>query len=125
VIGFEPQEALEYASHEKKALDFYRAFAPRKKEIGRHYLKLIQALTPSRIACAGGRIPITEDTENQDKKKKAARGIKKDEAKPMQKKIQEFSKFRFQSKFNVLINELEKIRDDEPECKCFRKVLAF
>jgi hypothetical protein len=93
----------------------------------------MQKLAPVRIACAGGKIPITADSDKSDdrdsSKEKAitlAQNAKAEDddrandvpANPKQKKVQEFSQFRFQSKFNVLIEELRKIRDDEPECKC-------
>jgi hypothetical protein len=97
-------------------------------------------LTPTRIACAGGRIPLTIEVDNENDSGKdmhqAARPVKNAKVveadqendpsvKPDQKKVQMFSKFRFQSKFNVLIEELKKIRDSEPDGTCYTTFLLF
>ncbi len=130
MIDFEPHEATEYASLEKEALNFYRAFKPRHScKLSSHYLKLMQKLTPLRIACSGGQIPLSDDCDaaeddnseekSSERKKRGRRGQAKDvAAKPKKaKKVTTYSEFRFQSKFNVLIEELKSIRDKEPDCK--------
>jgi SNF2 family DNA or RNA helicase len=82
-----------------------------------------------RIACSGGKIPLSDDCEageddnseekSSERKKRGKRGQAKEvAAKPKKaKKVTTYSEFRFQSKFNVLIEELKSIRDKEPECK--------
>lgn len=158
MIEFEAGEKVEYAALEKRALDFYRLFKiQNRKDFSSHYLKLIQGLTPLRIACAGGRIPIDEksgkvavsdtlleemgdetamsgaDDESDEesvKPKKGRRGKGKvkdaeneESVKPKKKKkVQVFSESSFQSKFIVLIEELKRIRNEEPDCKLLLRV---
>jgi hypothetical protein len=112
ILDFEPQEQAEYAKLESDALEFYRAFDHEQYYENIYYLKLMQRLRLLRIACAGGRIPLP--AENKDKDEAVANAS----AKAKQKKVQKFSNFRFQSKFNVLIEELKRIHDVEPGCKC-------
>lgn len=140
------EEAAEYAKLEKEALTTYVNFSNRnRKKISRVNCTLIQMLLPLRIACAGGCTPLMVDddeTNTSKNKKKAPKKKKKkrriysaseDESesveeappsppKPVSKKAQPkkpevFSEFSFRSKFTVLIEELKKIQDNEPDCK--------
>jgi hypothetical protein len=122
MIDFEPLEAKEYAKLEKKALGFYQAFNPKEPmQPNRHYVKMMQQLAPLRIACAGGRIPLTKQVARPVKKAEFDDPDQSNDApiNATEKKSRTFSKFRFRSKFNVLIEELKKIRDNEPNCKSY------
>jgi hypothetical protein len=112
LIDFGTEEALEYKQLEKEALTFYEGFkAANWKTISSHYLKLTQRLVPLRIACSGGQIPLVDDSEDHSEYECEA-------VKPKKKKQpQIFSEFSFQSKFAALMDELKRIRDDEPDCK--------
>ena len=92
-----------------------RAYYEKEKEkdgpIGRHYLKLIQKLTPLRTACAGGQIPLDDDSAN------TGGGVhdgSDDEPKQRKKKkAQRFSDFCFSSKLQALVKELESVRSKD------------
>jgi hypothetical protein len=110
IVDFEPHEATEYARLQKEALDFYRTF--RFDFRVSFYFKLTQKLRPLRIACAGGRIPHTVDSSTDDEDDDES-----DDELTEEPKTRTFVGPRFQSKFNALIRELERIRDNEPGCK--------
>lgn len=89
-----------------------------------HYLKLIQWLVPLRVACSGGRIPLIDDDKDDVGSELDQEGLFHDDnesVRPKKKKaskVQVFSDFSFKSKVSVLMEELKKIRDTEPDCKC-------
>jgi hypothetical protein len=124
-VSFSRQEKTEYQKIENSARDFYVDFRDVKGDkITKHYLKLTQKLAPLRVACAGGKYPLPssvgevgdagvgdslacdDEAEGGVSTKKAARGSSVN-----------FSDFVFTSKLNVLIAELEKIRDTDPSCE--------
>jgi hypothetical protein len=111
LIDFKNEEATRYEELESEVIESYQAFREENwKHLSRHYLKLIQMLVPLRVACAGGHIPLTADDEDEEND---------DPVTKKKKKKQVFSEFSFKHKLNVLIRELEKIRDNEPDCKSF------
>ena len=66
-VKFSKEEKKEYAILENAAREYYETFkASSKHELSRHYLKLTQKLTPLRIACAGGQIPLDDDPADAD-----------------------------------------------------------
>ena len=77
--------------------------------MSKHFLRVSQKLMPLRVASAGGKYPIVaaatdKDDEGDDDTKKPA--------------AKEYSEFEFTSKFRVLLEELETIRDTENTCEC-------
>jgi len=104
---------------ENSARDFYVRFKQENGHIGSNYLKLTQKLTPLRVACAGGQIPL-EDTSVAEKEhddgsgepgENGEDGESGDEKpKKKRKKVQVFSDFAFLSKLQTLIKELEDVR---------------
>ncbi len=112
---------MEYAKLEKESLDFYLPFrATHRKNLSCHYLKLIQSLTPLRIACAGGRIPLIEDGDVDENEAKVSPNAPAIDPKK-QKKDTKFSDFVFQTKSIALIEELKRIRDEDPTCKFMKR----
>mmetsp|Transcript_23273 Transcript_23273/g.55031 ORF Transcript_23273/g.55031 Transcript_23273/m.55031 type:complete len:1470 (-) Transcript_23273:218-4627(-) len=115
VIRFEAKEKEEFRKLEKKVQDWYIKFrSANLNEMSKHFLMISSKLTPLRIACSGGRYPITSDNlmkeDILDGNTSEAVGSNGPE-KPV------FSKFVFKSKFKALLAELKKIRDDEPDSK--------
>jgi hypothetical protein len=106
-----------------------------------YFLKVSSKLLPLRIACSGGKYHIydysDDDEENGDGDGDAedvvdeqnvdGNGGEKGEGKVKKKKSKEtvYSKFSFNTKFNILLEELQKIRDKEPDCKCFLSILVW
>jgi hypothetical protein len=114
---------------EKQAQDFYVDFRARHfQNITKHFLKLSQKLTPLRVACSGGKYPISgcDDDDNGDVTE--ADDLDQTTQKK-KKKVVKYSDFAFTSKFIVLLAELERIRDDDPSCKSLERAphlhLAF
>ena len=124
---------------ENAALTFYSSFKSRAKMLSKHFLKLTQKLTPMRVACAGGHIPIEEGVSSQleadskdsvDSDGEEADSLdepdyeeeedeeKDEEGKPTKKQKEvKYSKFIFESKFKVLLQELKNARDNDPSCE--------
>ena len=120
-------EKLEYNNLERAALDFYAPFRERhSSELGTYFLNLTQKLLPVRIACAGGHTPLegSSDSTDADGNPEEGQGENEsDESAPGRKrktKQVKFSDFAFTSKFNMLIQELRKARDQDPTCKLCR-----
>jgi hypothetical protein len=120
MIQFTAKEKKEFQKIEKEAQDWYINFrSANRQKISKHFLKISSKLTPLRIACSGGKYPINSgknadevdgviEDENDEKKKVAKNQMT---GSPV------YSKFVFKSKFNALLKQLKKIRDDEPDCK--------
>ena len=120
-MKFSKEEKEEYARLENSARDFYVRFKQENGHIGSNYLKLTQKLTPLRVACAGGQVPL-EDTRVAGKKEEEDDGSgepgetgeddESGEEKPKKKrkKVQVFSDFAFVSKLQTLIKELKDVR---------------
>ena len=119
-IDFSKEDKIEYDKLEKTALDFYKNFRAtnHKSNLGKHYLKLTQKLTPMRVACAGGKIPLDDvaldeavlddaDEEKSDQETQKKKG----------KTVKQYSEFVFKSKLNKLVEELKAARDKDPSCK--------
>jgi len=113
-VKFSKEEKKEYTVLENSARSFYENFVLNGKDIGTSYLKLSQKLTPLRVACAGGKVPledtaVVEDNEEMDS----------DEDEPKKgKKVQQFSDFAFTSKLKTLIEELQSVRTKDKTSKC-------
>ena len=126
MVEFSEEERDEYRVYEEKALDFYANFRRRHlKTLSKHFFKLSAKLTQSRIACAGGYIPLDS---NEDAEVDEVEDNSEDEElePPTKKKAKavQYSDFAFQSKFRKLIEELEHARDNDPTCKCFFRVVC-
>jgi len=100
---------------ESEAQDFYKRF---NGDIAKNYLKLTQKLSPLRIACAGGHVPIDDGDpagegdpeEEQNDGDGAEEADEKGTTPKKRKKEQAYSKFAFTSKLRALVNELENVR---------------
>jgi hypothetical protein len=63
-VKFADADKKEYEALETAARERYTEFKISKgHELSKHYLALSQKLTPMRVACAGGSIPINETGE--------------------------------------------------------------
>lgn len=132
-MTFSDAERAEYEKLEATALSFYTNFRMgHRHELQKHYLKLLRHLIPLRVACAGGPVPLVEDEgEGEGKKgtpKHKTRGGDTDEddcdeddedveqipKAKKQRKPQVYSEFAFTSKLELLIQELQRIRDEDP-----------
>jgi len=92
-------------------------------------LKISSKLTPLRIACSGGKYPLnTEISDDEDDMGEGTDSMntdadnedgedRKKAAKNHSTTATTYSKFVFKSKFQALLKQLKKIRDDEPDCK--------
>jgi hypothetical protein len=103
---------LEYQKIERAALDFYIGFkSSHGSKLSSHFLKISQKLTPMRVACSGGKYPLddTEDVDNGDDDEA--------ETKKQKKKVVKYSDFVFKSKFEKLLVELKRNRDEDHTCK--------
>ena len=114
-------ERKEYAMLENAALDFYTKFKETHvSTLSSHYLKLTQKLTPLRIACAGGAVPLEADNDNEDSKDADGDDDEGDTESKKKKKVKKaivYSDFVFQSKMFKLIEELKTARDRDPSSK--------
>jgi hypothetical protein len=123
-IKFSSKEKTEYQNLEKAARDFYINFRDiHGADITKHYFKVSSKLMPLRVACAGGKYPINPAPQSEP-----ADDAMADDETTKQKSIKrpkEYSKFIFESKFQYLIKELEKIRDKDPSSKYYDFVLAL
>lgn len=114
-------EKAEYSRMEKQAQDFYVGFRARHfKTITKYFLKLSQKLTPLRVACSGGNYPISGFDDDDDGDATEADDVDQTTQKKKKKEVK-YSNFAFTSKFNVLLAELERIRDDDPSCKSLER----
>ena len=136
VVIFSKEERIEFEKIEKQVQDWYLQFRlANKKQMSKYFLKVSSKLLPLRIACSGGKYPICDysdgDEENGDGDGDAEDVVDEQNVdgndgeegggKVKKKKSKEtvYSKFSFNTKFNILLEELQKIRDKEPDCKCF------
>jgi len=111
-VRFSKEEKKEYAILEKAAREYYETFkASSKHELSRHYLKLTQTLTPLRIACAGGQIPI--DPADADADEQNDSDVEDGDTPKKRKKTPTFSDFVFTSKLKTLVSELERVREKD------------
>ena len=142
VVIFSKEERIEFEKIEKQVQDWYLQFRlANKKQMSKYFLKVSSKLLPLRIACSGGKYPIydysDDDEENGDGDGDAEDVVdvqnvdgndgEEGGGKVKKKKSKEtvYSKFSFNTKFNILLEELQKIRDKEPDCKCFLSVLVW
>lgn len=112
-ISFSSEELVHYKGMESRAKLFYETFKKcNAGNISSNYLALTSKLEPLRVACAGGFAPLDDTAVNDE-------GDKNDEddiaARP--KVNGRYANFAFTSKFNILIQELKRIRDREPASK--------
>ncbi|KAG7339454.1 swf/snf family helicase [Nitzschia inconspicua] len=117
-VDFSSSEKSEFQTLEQAAQDFYLEFRRRhKKSMSSHFFKVSGKLMPLRVASAGGRYPVSDNSaalENQDDEdENDEEGSKISSGRTPAK----FSDFVFKSKAEVLITELKKIRDNEPDSK--------
>lgn len=79
--------------------------------VGTVFLKITQILMPLRVACAGGRTPLRDDsaaaTDSDDDDVEAAGAQKRRKAPKL------FSDYVFTSKLNKLIEVLKRVRDED------------
>jgi len=74
------------------AREYYVHLKESGSSIGKHYLALMQKLTPLRIACAGGKVPLNDDSTQEH----ANEDSDDDEGpKNRKKKAQKYSDFAF------------------------------
>jgi SNF2 family DNA or RNA helicase len=108
-------ERKEYDRLDAEAKKFYVDFkTSHSRDFSKHYLKLSQRLTPMRVACSGGCIPLDGDTEYDEEDPNDSDEEKKPAAR---KKQEKYSDFCFTAKFNVLLRELKRARDEDPTSK--------
>ena len=144
VIEFSKEDKAEYKKLEKAAQDFYRDFRNSHSNLhGKFCLKLTQKLTPMRVACAGGKIPLeapasedakeeeaaSDDTEMKGEEATKAAAAKDKEGgdddssetegtpRKREKKEVIYSDFAFTAKVKTLIEELSAARDKDPSSK--------
>jgi hypothetical protein len=106
-VKFADADKKEYEALETEARDRYTEFKLLKgHELSKHYLALSQKLTPMRVACAGGNIPLNETGEADENE-----GVDEDGDLPKKaKKEKKYSDFAYRSKLDSLVAELELIR---------------
>jgi hypothetical protein len=113
-VKFSNEEKKEYAILENAARAYYQTFkANSKDELSRHYLKLTQKLTPMRIACAGGQIPLDDDAGDVVADEENDTDAEDVDQPKKGKKPQKFSDFAFTSKLLTLVNEMERVREQD------------
>jgi SNF2 family DNA or RNA helicase len=106
LVDFSDTDNAEYQQLETKALAFFTDFKnSHGHNLGKHYLKITVKLKPIRMACAGGRIPLDDEIDDEE-----------DESEPRKKckKVQNYSDFAFTSKLNRLVKELVAAREGDP-----------
>jgi hypothetical protein len=118
-VEFTDEEQQEYVALDDAARNFYMNFKANKgKELSKHYLLLTQKLMPLRIAAAGGRVPLENEDgdhseESNDAEEKDEDCTRETPKKKKAKKEQRYSDFVYKSKFNTLLEELKRARDDD------------
>ena len=115
-VKFSEEEKKEYIALENGARAFYQNFKATTGQISKHYLKLTQKLSPLRIACAGGCLPLDDDgsTDNPDEGEQDGSDDDIDDGpQKRKKKEQKFSDFSFSSKLQTLVHELETVREKD------------
>lgn len=83
-------------------------------KLSKHTLVLRQKLTPLRVACAGGQVPIDDDSrekEDHDEDEEEHEGHKK------KKSPQKMSDFTYTSKLRKLVEELKRAREEDESGK--------
>jgi hypothetical protein len=110
-VKFADADKKEYEALETAARERYTEFKLLKgHEFTKHYLTLSQKLTPMRVACAGGNIPLNETGEADENE-----GVDADGDLPKRsKKEKKYSDFAFRTKLDSLVAELELIRTSSP-----------
>ncbi|KAG7344196.1 DNA/RNA helicase, superfamily II, SNF2 family protein [Nitzschia inconspicua] len=116
-VDFSSAEKSEFKKLEQTAQDFYLNFRRgHLKDMSSHFLKVSAKLLPLRVASAGGKYPVSESSsvpENQDDEDE----VDEERSKLRTRTPVKYSDFIFSSKAEVLISELKKIRDNEPDSK--------
>ena len=110
-IDFTEEDKKEYQTLEEKAQKFYRLF--NKSVASKAYLRIMSSLLPVRVACAGGQIPLEQDSKpsaNSDDSEDELDGKKP-------KKTVTLSDYAFKSKLDRLIKEMVAIREEDPQAK--------
>jgi hypothetical protein len=125
-VVFTAGEQQEYTALDDAARNFYCLFKAKKgHQLSKHYLLLTQKLMPLRIAAAGGRVPLDDengsfpdDSDDEEKEEEESKDSTTEAPKKKkEKKEQRFSDFVYKSKFNALLDELKRARDDDPNGK--------
>jgi SNF2 family DNA or RNA helicase len=124
-VTFSAVEKKEFEKLEKSAQSFYLDFRRRHiADMSKHFLKVSAKLLPLRVASSGGKYPISEansdahddadsDGDDSDDDIEAAPAARKKRSSAPVK----YSDFVFKSKATLLLAELKKIRDEEPDSK--------
>ena len=106
-VSLSPRDAEEYAKMEAVARQAYTEFKATTHKIGTGFLKVSHMLLPLRIACAGGKIPLSDEDDSND-------GL---EDKERKRKVVRLSEFAFTSKMRMLMEELKRARDEDAASK--------
>jgi len=118
-IKFNDAENEEFEVIEKKAQQFYLDFrANHLSDMSTHFLKVSSALGPLRVACSGGKYPLEEEKRSIDEDDDDT--DMEDDVDQKKKKVPSaklYSEFAFTSKFRVLLEKLETIRDTDASSK--------
>ena len=118
-VAFSDEERNEYEKMENAARDFYNNFKLSHCDtLSSHYLLLTQKLTPLRIACSGGHVPLEDVAEVGNKDENAHQDMVDSEdedntSKKRKKTIVKFSEFGFTSKLHTLISELKRVSEED------------
>lgn len=86
--------------------------------MSKHFLKVSSALSPLRVACSGGKYPLEGEKKDIDKDDDDT-DMEDDDVQKKKKVLSAklYSEFAFTSKFRVLLEKLETIRDTDASSK--------
>ena len=113
-LSLSTEDADEYRKLETAARSAYTFLKVRTGRVGKAFLKISQILMPLRVACAGGRTPLRDPSDNvttadsDDEDHDVAPGSKKKRTTPVQ-----YSDYVYTSKLNKLIVELKRVRNED------------
>jgi len=79
-------------------------------KIGSSFLTIQQSLTPLRVACAGGHIPVGKEQDEPD-------NIQDEEVAKKKRPVAVYSKYANTSKLKLLLKHLELVRSKDATCK--------
>ena len=113
---------MEFSADDKKEYDALEAAARASylnfkqmhgDKLSKHYLTVRQKLMPLRVACAGGQVPIDDDsTEKEDDDKE-----ENEDGHRKKKAPQKLSDFAYTSKLRKLVAELKRVREEDESGK--------
>jgi len=112
-IPFAKTERRQYEKLEADAQTYYKNIKGGGVDIGKQYLKLKSALIPLRVACSGGFMDKKLDKSDNPELKSKDPTLKV----KVKVKDESIADIAFKSKFHKLLQELKRIRTDEPTSK--------